>query len=110
MIAANRQRLQGANLALHSLRTRLPGYRVHGAQAGTMLLVELPAGTETSALVAAAERRGVLVGDIEEMRLTPDPAKPGLLLGYGCVHDRDVDDAVAALAQAITDAAIPSVA
>ena len=75
-----------------------------------MLLVDLPAGTETSSLVAAAERRGVLVGDIEEMRLTPDPAKPGLLLGYGCVHDRDVDDAVAALAQAITDAADPSVA
>jgi GntR family transcriptional regulator/MocR family aminotransferase len=98
------------NLLVHSLRTRLPGYRVHGAQAGTMLLVDLPAGTETSSLVAAAERRGVLVGDIEEMRLTPDPAKPGLLLGYGCVHDRDVDDAVAALAQAITDAAIPSVA
>ena len=98
------------NLLAASLRARLPGYRVHGAQSGMMLAVELPPGTDTAQIVAAAARRGVQIGDLEEMRLTPDPAKPGLLLGYGCLHDRDVDDAVAVLAETITEAGIPSVA
>jgi GntR family transcriptional regulator / MocR family aminotransferase len=98
------------NLLADSLRTRLPGYRVHGAQSGTMLLVELPAGTDTGSLLAAAEDRGLLVGDIEEMRLTPDPGKPGLLLGYGCLSDKVVEEAVVILAGVLAQAGLPSVA
>jgi GntR family transcriptional regulator/MocR family aminotransferase len=92
------------NLLLDALRTRLPGYPVHGGQAGTMLLVELPPGTDTDALLVAAERRGLLIAHIDEMRLTPDPGKPGLLLGYGCLNDRDVDGAVALLADVLAQA------
>ena len=98
------------NLLLASLSARLPGYRIHGAQSAMMLTIELPPETDTAAVIAAAAREGVAIGDLEDLRLTPDPAKPGLLLGYGCLHDRDVDDAVAALAHTIAKAGAPSVA
>jgi GntR family transcriptional regulator / MocR family aminotransferase len=98
------------NLLVDSLRAQLPGYRLHGAQAGTMIVLELPPGSDATALVAAAEGRGLLICHIDEMRLIPDPARPGLLMGYGCLHDRDVDDAVAVLAGVLARAGVQSVA
>lgn len=98
------------NALIESLRTRLPGYRVHGAQSAMMLLVELPPGTDTASIIAAAARRDLQIGDIEEMRLTPDPARPGILLGYGNLSDKVVDEAVALLADILAQAGLPSVA
>lgn len=98
------------NLLVSSLRNRLPGYSVHGAQSGTMLLIELPPGTDTGSLLADAERRGLRIGELDEMRMRPDPDKPGLLLGYGCLSDKIVDEAVAVLADVLTAAGLPSVA
>jgi GntR family transcriptional regulator / MocR family aminotransferase len=98
------------NLLLASLRARLPALQIHGAQSATMLLLELPPGTDTTSIVAAAARRGLQVGDLDEMRLTPDPSRPGLLLGYGSLPDRVVDEAVAILAGVLAAAGLPSVA
>jgi GntR family transcriptional regulator / MocR family aminotransferase len=95
------------NLLVESLRTRLPGYRVHGAQSAMMLLVELPPGTDTASILAAAARRELQIGDLEEMRLTPDPARPGILLGYGNLSDKAVDEAVALLADVLAQAGLP---
>lgn len=92
------------DLLVDALRTRLPGYRVHGAESGMMLLLELPSGTDTAAIIAAAARRGLQIGDIEEMRLQPDPARPGLLLGYGNLDDRVIDEAVAILSDLVVQA------
>ena len=60
--------------------------------------------------MAAAARRGLQIGDLDEMRLTPDPSRPGLLLGYGSLPDRVVDEAVAILAGVLAAAGLPSVA
>jgi GntR family transcriptional regulator / MocR family aminotransferase len=53
------------DLLVHALQARLPGYRVHGAESGMMLLLELPSGTDTAAIIAAAARHGLQIGDIE---------------------------------------------
>ena len=44
------------------------------------------------------------------MRLTPDPARPGILLGYVNLSDKVVDEAVALLADVLAQAGLPSVA
>jgi len=98
------------NLLVDSLQARLPGYRIHGAESGMMLLLELPSGTDTASIIAAAARRGLHIGDIEEMRLEPDPARPGLLLGYGNLDDKVIDEAVAILSDLIGQAGGASVA
>jgi len=98
------------NLLLGSLRDRLPGYRVHGGQSAMMLVLELPPGTDTASIVAAAARRGLQIGDFEEMWMAPDPARPGLLLGYGSLSDNVVGDAVAILAEVLAQAGVRSVA
>jgi GntR family transcriptional regulator / MocR family aminotransferase len=98
------------NLLVAELQGQLPEYRVHGAQSGMMLLLELPPGTDTASLISAAARRGLHIGDIEEMRLRPDAAKPGLLLGYGNLDDKVIPEAVAILADLIGQAAGASVA
>jgi hypothetical protein len=38
------------------------------------------------------------LGTLDKLRLVPDPGAPGLLLGYGNLSDRLVDEAVAVLA------------
>ena len=98
------------NLLVRSLQARLPGYRVHGAESGMMLLLELPSGTDTPSIIAAAARCGLQIGDIEELRLQPDPARPGLLLGYGNLEDRVIDEAVAILSDLVVQAGGASVA
>jgi GntR family transcriptional regulator / MocR family aminotransferase len=92
------------NLLVDSLQARLPGHRVHGAGSGMMLLLELPPGTDTASIVAAAARRGLQIGDIDEMRLQSDPARPGLLLGYGNLDDKIIDEAVAILSAQVAQA------
>jgi GntR family transcriptional regulator/MocR family aminotransferase len=87
------------NALAESLRRRLPDYRVHGTDSGMQLMLELPSGSSPSSVVTAARQQGLLLGDLDEMRLRPDPARPGLLLGYGNLPDAAVDDAVAALAE-----------
>jgi len=98
------------NLLVEALKAQLPGYRVHGAESGMMLLLELPPGSDTSSIVTAAARRGLHIGDLDEMRLQSDPAKPGLLLGYGNLPDNTIHEAIAILAQLIRQAEGASVA
>ena len=101
-LRASRQRYRARrNVLLDALRRRLPEYRVRGAEAGMQLLVELPPGTDETAIVRAAARRGIELWNLYEMQLQPLPSDPGLLLGYGNIKDTAIDGAVAALAEII---------
>jgi GntR family transcriptional regulator / MocR family aminotransferase len=88
-----------------ALRRQLPGYRVHGAASGMELMLELPPGTDSATVIAAAARRDLRVGSIDELRISPDPARPALMLGYGNLNDNVVDEAVTVLADVIAGAA-----
>jgi GntR family transcriptional regulator/MocR family aminotransferase len=98
-LRASRQRFRARRAALAAALAReLPGYRVRGGQAGLDLLLDLPPGTDTAAILAAAQRRDMRLGTLDALRLIPDPGVPGLLLGYGNLSDRLVDEAAAVLA------------
>ena len=104
-LRASRQRFRARRAALAgALARELPGYRVRGGQAGLDLLLDLPAGTDTAAILAAARRRDMRLGTLDALRLVPDPGAPGLLLGYGNLSDRLVDEAVAVLADILSQA------
>jgi GntR family transcriptional regulator / MocR family aminotransferase len=101
-VRASRQRLRARRAALvEALRRRLPEYRIRGGECGLDLLLELPAGSDAAAIIAAAERRDMELCDPDGLRFAPDPGQPGLLLGYGNLNDAVVDEAVAILADII---------
>jgi len=100
-LRASRQRYRARrNALLDALRRHLPEYRVQ-------LLLELPPGTDETAIVRAAARRGIELWNLYEMRLQPEPSEPGLLVGYGNIKDPAIDGAVAALAEVIRDCGGP---
>ncbi len=101
-LRASRQRLRARRAALTgALSRRLPELHVRGAKAGLDMLVELPAGSDTKAIIAAAERRDLQMCDPDELRFNHEPGPPGLLLGFGNLNDSVVDEAVAVLADVI---------
>ncbi|HEY9245028.1 MAG TPA: PLP-dependent aminotransferase family protein [Streptosporangiaceae bacterium] len=101
-LRASRQRFRARRAALAgALARELPGYRVRAGQAGLDLLLDLPPGTDTAAILAAAGRRDMRLGTLDALRLVPDPGAPGLLLGYGNLSDRLVDEAVTVLAEVL---------
>jgi len=101
-LRASRQRYRARrNVLIDALRRHLPGYPVRGAEAGMQLLLELPPGTDVTAILRAAARRGIELWNLYEMQLEPEPSDPGLLLGYGSIKDSAIDAAVAALAEVI---------
>jgi GntR family transcriptional regulator / MocR family aminotransferase len=101
-LRASRQRYHARRDAVtDALRRHLPEYRVRGAEAGLQVLLELPLGTDVTAIMRAAARRGIELCNLYEMQLQPEPMDPGLLIGYGNLRDATIDDAIAALAEAI---------
>ena len=103
-LRASRQRFRARRAALAgALARELPGYRVRGAQAGLDLLLDLPEGADAAAIVAMARRRDMQLGNLDDLRLVPEPGAPGLLLGYGNLSDRLVDEAVALLASILRE-------
>jgi GntR family transcriptional regulator / MocR family aminotransferase len=103
-LRASRRRFRARRAALMgALEHRLPGYRIRGTDAGLDLLLELPPGKDATTIVARAQRRDMLLCNLDDLRFRPDPGKPGLLLGYGNLNDPVVDQAVAVLAEIIAD-------
>jgi GntR family transcriptional regulator / MocR family aminotransferase len=104
-LRASRQRFRARrNVLLDALGRHLPGYRVHGAEAGVAVQLELPAGTDVPAVLRAAARRGIELCSLYEMQLLPEPVDPWLLVGYGSIKDTAIDAAIAALAEVIREA------
>ena len=107
-LRALRQRFRARrNVLLDALGRHLPGYRVRGAETGVSVLLELPAGTDESAIMRAAARRGIELCTLYEMQPRPRPRDPALLVGYGSIKDTAIDAAVAALAEVIREAGGP---
>jgi GntR family transcriptional regulator / MocR family aminotransferase len=101
-LRASRQRFRARrNALIAALARELPECRIRGAGGGLHLVLELPAGSDTAAIVAAARRRDMRLCDIGESRFRPDPDEFRLLVGYGNLADSLVDEAVAVLAEVI---------
>jgi GntR family transcriptional regulator/MocR family aminotransferase len=101
-LRASRQRYRGRrNVLIDALRQYLPECRVRGAEAGVQLLLELPPGTNVTAILRAAARRGIELCNLYEMQLQPEPWELGLLVGYGNIKDTAIEGAIAALAEVI---------
>lgn len=97
-----RQRLRRRRAALlAALARELPECPVSGAPIGLHLLIELPLGTDRAAVIAAAERRGVRLCNIDDTRFEPDPAERRLQIGYGNLADPLVTEAISVLADVI---------
>jgi GntR family transcriptional regulator/MocR family aminotransferase len=89
---------------LRALARWLPQGRPSGAAAGLFELVELPAGVNESALVAAAGAHGVGVEALAWHRFT-DGGAPGVLLGYGNLSEPAIEQGVRLIAEALTEVA-----
>jgi GntR family transcriptional regulator/MocR family aminotransferase len=107
-LRASRHRYRARrNTLLDALRRHLPGYRVRGAEAGLELLLELPPGTDMTAILRAAARHGIELPNLDEKQLQPEPLDLGLLIGYGSIKDTAIDAAIAALAEVIRASGCP---
>ena len=67
---------------------------VGGLDAGLHAVISLPPGRNAAAVVAAAARAGVVVVDLDDYRMTPDPSRPGIVLGYGHATAAELDRAL----------------
>jgi GntR family transcriptional regulator / MocR family aminotransferase len=86
------------NAMLAALRRWLPEYRVYGTQSGLEMQLELPPGTAAAPIVAAAARREMHVGNLDELRFAPESPRQALMLGYGSLKDTAIDETIAVLA------------
>lgn len=86
-----------------ALDTHLPGLGLEGVAAGLHVLLRLPSGTDDRALAAAAECEGVQVSPLSIFSIS-GKAQPGIVIGYGRVPAREMDEAIAALARALRQA------
>jgi GntR family transcriptional regulator / MocR family aminotransferase len=86
--AERRARLVRRLAGLRGVRT------VSGLDAGLHATITLDPGRDAAEIVAAAVRAGVVVVDLDRYRLTPDPARPGFVLGYGHVGPAELDRAL----------------
>ncbi|WP_147793806.1 PLP-dependent aminotransferase family protein [Cellulomonas sp. Y8] len=84
---------------------RLPACAVAGLPAGLHCLVELPAGTSETAVVAAAARRGVRLEGLSAFAApgTGRGRGPAVVVGYGAPGAHAFDAVLAAAAEAIAD-------
>lgn len=100
-LRAARQRCRSKRaVLLEALAAALPGARVRGVAAGLHALLDLPQGSEERAVVAACrERKAHLQGLADFTRA--QPRAPALVLGYGLPSERELREAVAAIAAAV---------
>jgi GntR family transcriptional regulator/MocR family aminotransferase len=89
---------------LESLARWLPEGTPCGAAAGLFELVELPAGVDEPALLAAAATRGVGMEGLAWHRFTHGGA-PGLMLGYGNLPEPAIEQGVRLIGEALTEVA-----
>jgi GntR family transcriptional regulator/MocR family aminotransferase len=83
-----------------AVTNHLPQCQLGNAAAGLYETLALPAGTNESAVVAAAAEREVGVEGLALHSYTT-PGPPALILGFACLPDPTIDRAVRVLAEAI---------
>jgi GntR family transcriptional regulator / MocR family aminotransferase len=67
--------------------------------AGLNVLLRLPAAADDERIARDADRAGVRVEPLSMYAIRPSP--PGLVIGYGRVHETALEPAIAALAAVI---------
>lgn len=67
---------------------------VAGLDAGLHAVISLPPGRNAASVVAESAGAGVEVVDLDDYRMTPDPSRPGIVLGYGHATAADLDRAL----------------
>ncbi len=98
--AARRRFRARRDLLVATLADRIPGSSVTGTAAGLHVLLHLPAGTDTRAVLRAATAAGLRLADLADYCTTPAPA-PALVLGYGNISDTELPTAVELLRAAV---------
>jgi GntR family transcriptional regulator/MocR family aminotransferase len=79
-----------------ALAKHLPELRPEGIAAGLHVLLRLPPGTNDAAVAAAAEASGVRVEALSRYAFTRRD-EPGLVVGYGRVHETAIRPAISLL-------------
>jgi GntR family transcriptional regulator/MocR family aminotransferase len=92
------------DVLVERLAARLPECRVEGVAAGLHLLLRLPDGADEAAAVAALAERRIRIRGLAGYRLTPGPAAPALVVGYGRLPEPAIPAAVDALREAVAAA------
>jgi GntR family transcriptional regulator / MocR family aminotransferase len=85
---------------VQALGRQLPGCSISGVAAGLHLVVDLAPGTNAAGVVARAARRGVRVVSLSTYRAAAEQ-REALVLGYGNLDDRAVEQAVQELVAAV---------
>jgi GntR family transcriptional regulator/MocR family aminotransferase len=85
---------------LRALARHLPEVRPTGAWAGLHVLAWLPDGADEAAIVARAAERDVAVDGLGPMRVAA-PGPPALILGYARPTEREIEQGIALLAEAV---------
>ncbi|GEK22602.1 GntR family transcriptional regulator [Cellulomonas xylanilytica] len=102
--ARTRYRRRRAAL-LVALERHLPGLPVTGLAAGLHVVLALPPGVDEHRVARLAARRDVRVVPASRYRIGAATAASALVVGYGNLVDARLDEAVARLAGAVTEAA-----
>ena len=79
----------------------LPDLRIGGVAAGLHLMMDLPAGSDESAVVAEAEQSSIRLFGAARYRARPRQSPPALVIGYGCAADALIGEGVHRLARVI---------
>jgi GntR family transcriptional regulator / MocR family aminotransferase len=80
----------------------IPEASVGDAAAGLFELVELPAGTDEAALLAAAAERGIGLEGLSQHRFHPD-GPPAVVLGFGGLSEPAIEGGAKLLAQILRE-------
>jgi GntR family transcriptional regulator / MocR family aminotransferase len=88
------------DVLVRAIDRHLPDLSVEGIAAGIHLSLRLPVDADDRAVAAAAEQEGVRVTPLSRFSISRAPG-PGLVIGYGRVHNQALEAAVVRLARAI---------
>lgn len=101
-VRASRQRYRAKrSVLLDAVAEALPEARMRGIAGGIHAVLELPSGTDERAVINAAGRDGVKVQGLADYTLD-HPRPPSLVIGYGPPSDRELGQAVAVIADAVS--------
>lgn len=87
---------------LDALAASLPGCAIRGVAAGLHAVLELPTGAGEETVVARAAEAGVHVHGLS-IFTREHRQPPGLVLGYGLASERELREAVGAIAAAVRE-------
>jgi GntR family transcriptional regulator / MocR family aminotransferase len=85
---------------VRSLTAHLPELPVEGVAAGVHLVLRLPPGCDDTAVVADAAKARILVEPLSRFCISITD-QPGLVIGYGLLHETAADEVAQALARVV---------